>query len=177
MADYPRKGSTDRTVRSHGEQIRRIRTRIPISGNASNFQVTNADVNNDGTSGWFIEGQPYPTFVRQGDLVCLTGIFHLFLPYTGGRGLIIAPGVVPPEFRPFTFARIFSGGAGFTDDLLWMILLWPDGRLTLADMHTAGSPFSHPNAAWGDATVGDQHEMHLNATYPAADLGLGDAPP
>src|SRR4051794_4411704 len=101
MADYHRKGSADRTLRSHGEQIRRIRTRIPISGEASSFQVRSSDCNNDATSGCFTEGLPSPTFVRQGDLVCLTGMFPLFLPYTGGRGLIIAPGGVPAEFRPF----------------------------------------------------------------------------
>lgn len=176
MADYPRPGSSDRTLRSHGEQIRRIRTRIPTGDEASVYQITDADCVNDGGAGWFIESLPYPAFVRQGALVMLTGDFHLYLPYSGSVQTIIPPGVIPSEFRPHTFERIFSGGLGFTDDNLWMVYLWADGRLTLADMHV-GTPFNHPDPAWGDATTGTQHALHLSTTFPAADLGLGDYPP
>lgn len=176
MADYPRKGNRDRTVRSHSEQIRRIRTRIPISGLASTWQITSDDLNNDtgAGNGWFVEGLPYPAFVRQGDIVYLNGAFMFAASFTGDSGTIIPIGGIPAEFRPAQFARTDSNGFGFTDDRLWKVYIWSDGRMTLASMHSGGY---HPNLAWGRIDDGSNHTLNIEACYPAASLGLGAIPP
>lgn len=174
MADYARKGSSDRLARSHAEQIRRIRTRIPISGEAITYQITDADLNNSGGAGWFVDGYPYPSFTRQGDLVVLNGAFSLQKPYVPSDETIINVGAIPAEFRPHQFVRTFSGGFGFNDDRLWMIYIWSNGRMTLADMHFNGS--AHPNPAWGDTDDGLDHTLNIETVYPAASLGLGDPP-
>src|SRR5690349_7075758 len=110
MPDYAKPGSTDRTLRSHGEQIRRIRTRIPVDAGAEVYEVTNADCNNDGSNGWFIAGVPYPTFVKSGGIVTLNGSFELSNPYATRATILTIPG----GFQPYSFARTFSGGFGFT---------------------------------------------------------------
>lgn len=173
MADYPRKGSTDRTVRSHGEQIRRIRTRIPIGGEAITYQITNADLRNDtgAGTGWYVEGFPFPSLVRQGDMVMLNGMF-LWVPGLTPVDPIIPAAALPDVFHPFKQTRIHAAGNGFSTDRIWVLLLEPDGQLGLSTT----SVTSHPDNVWGDATDGDQHVISITTCYPAASLGLGDIP-
>lgn len=106
----------------------------------------------------------------------LNGSFQFFATYATSPSLIIKVGRIPAEFRPNRFARTFSGGFGFTDDRLWTIYIWSDGRMTLADMH-GGIGGLHPNTAWGNITDGANHALNIDTVYPAIDLGLGSAPP
>lgn len=176
MAPTPRKPTQDEQIRRMQEQIRRLQTRMPTENVPSIYQVTDADCNNDGSAGWFIEGFPYPSFVRSGGVVTLNGSFHLFTPYAPSRANIMDVGTIPSAFRPLRLTRTFSGGFGFTDDHLWTVYIMPNGSLRLADMHFSGPSFDHPDPAWGDATTGTQHALNLETSYPAADLGLGDYP-
>lgn len=172
MADYPRQGSSDRTLRSHGEQIRRIRTRIPIGDQASTYQVTFADCN--GTGGWEPTGSPFPTFVRQGDICFLNGMFH-YRGSTTPSTIIIAAGVIPAEFRPHVETRLHGNGNGFTTDRFWTLLYEPNGQLTLASLHSDPAVV-FPYGKYDDG-VDDYPVSIIGPPWPSVDLAAGDFPP
>ncbi len=175
MAEYAREPTSDEQLRTLQDQVRRLWTRIPASGAPAvqTFSVPDSLVNHAG--GWYVDGYPYPTFVRQGGLVSFNGLFACFSPNlgVGSPNVILFAGVIPPEFCPHRQTRIRAIGKGFTDDRLWMCYLEPTGMLQLASMHTAGA-FGHPDLAWGRVT--DDVDMYLSfdSVYPAADLELGE---
>lgn len=176
MADYPRPGSSDRTLRSHGEQIRRIRTRIPQDAGFSVYQVQEADLFNDPDAGegWFLENGPYPHLVRQGNLVHFFGLFFWARPvdmetYPYSPRLILRPDNIPDEFRPVSDRRIDGFGTGFDDDRLWVLYIdLIAGRfLELSDSASSGTavfPF-------GDLTDAGNQYVCVNAVYAIEPTG------
>lgn len=176
MADYAREGSSDRTLRSHGEQIRRIRTRIPTDPTFSVYQLQQTDLYYDDPAGegWFIAGPPYPHLVRQGNLVTIMGQLTWarpasFVTYPYAKALIIKDAGIPAEFLPLTSRHIMAGGPGFSDDRLWKlhVRLTSGTFLRASDLNADGGA-TYP---WGDLQDAGNQVVTFNASYviePAA---------
>lgn len=167
MPDYPRKGSSDRTQRSHGEQIRRIRTRIPPEQAYSIYQFTQDDLYYDeaASAGWFIEGLPYPHLMRQGNLVHLFGLLRWEKPtgaYAPVPYRVVKLAGIPSEFLPQGMRRLLGHGHGRTDDRLWVVYLQETAGtfLELATYHSGSA--TNP---WGDLTDAGSQIVSLSATY------------
>jgi hypothetical protein len=165
MADYPRRGSEHGTIRSHGEQIRRIRTRIPNDLPIDIYELTDADLYNDSSSGF--EGwQTNSTvkFSRQGNVVNVVGAVQ----WTGSTGgypyspLLIVRALPAPVIPDASQARVLiSGQTAITVEYLWATYLFAgSGIVSLADQH-GGSP----TFPWGDLSTGTP-VISLNFTYP-----------
>lgn len=188
MADYPRQGNRDRTIRGHAEQIRRLRTRMPASAgdSVSLFRLGNGtdgdgQVNNAG--GWSTNG-PSPYFMRQGDLVIFQGgfLYSAVSPSDPGysiRNRLITAGQVPAEFLPVSASgatRIFgidTNTAITSGRVLWNISYSQAGNdFRLGAQNTAAPPGTAP---WGCLDDGNIHLVMVNAAWSMSP-GAGEYP-
>lgn len=168
MADYPQEPTSDEQLRNLQDQVRRLWTRIPPDPTYSVYQITQDDMFYDAAlGGWYIEGQPYPHLVRQGNFIHLFGLLRWSEPtgpgYPYSSSYIIRPDNIPSEFRPASYRRIPASGIGFTDDRLWTLFVDPIPAtfLKASDLHIDGGAVF----PYADLTSGDDFIVNLGGLY------------
>lgn len=174
MAKVPEQPSVDQQVRSLQDQVRRLWTRIPPSGNSLQFfNVTNAHLHNDGSGeGWFLNS--YLTFVKDGNTVHIIGTIEwqgASVAYTDSKLLILRDTALPASFTP-DFSRNFVIGSGsFESDQarIWHVFLFDTGLMQLAGFHDSVSP---PSMPWGDLSDTPPLFLAFTVSYPL--IGVGD---